>query len=159
MHIQIVSVGKIKEKYLKLGIAEFEKRLKPYCKLSLTEVTDEQAPEQLSEKELEQVIEKEGERILSKIKPNQYVIVLAIDGESWPSEKLANELEKLAINGKSQITFVIGGSNGLSEDVLLRADLLLSFSKMTFPHQLMKLILLEQIYRAFKIQKNEPYHK
>lgn len=159
MHIQIVSVGKIKEKYLKLGIAEFEKRLKPYCKLSLTEVTDEQAPEQLSEKELEQVIEKEGERILSKIKPNQYVIVLAIDGESWPSEKLANELEKLAINGKSQITFVIGGSNGLSKDVLLRADLLLSFSKMTFPHQLMKLILLEQIYRAFKIQKNEPYHK
>ncbi|MFB6466466.1 23S rRNA (pseudouridine(1915)-N(3))-methyltransferase RlmH [Cytobacillus sp. Hz8] len=159
MQIQIVSVGKIKEKYIKLGIAEFEKRLRPYCKLTLDEVSDEQASEQLSDKELNHVIQKEGERILSKIKPNQYVIALAINGESWSSEQLANEMERLGIHGKSQISFVIGGSNGLSDEVLKRADQKLSFSKMTFPHQLMKLILLEQIYRAYKIQKNEPYHK
>jgi 23S rRNA (pseudouridine1915-N3)-methyltransferase len=159
MQIQIISVGKVKEKYIKLGIAEFEKRLRPYCKLTLDEVSDEQAPEQLSDKELNQVILKEGERILSKIKPNQYVIALAINGESWSSEQLANEMEKLGIHGKSQISLVIGGSNGLSDEVLKRADQKLSFSKMTFPHQLMRLILLEQIYRAYKIQKNEPYHK
>ncbi|WP_102026192.1 23S rRNA (pseudouridine(1915)-N(3))-methyltransferase RlmH [Salirhabdus sp. Marseille-P4669] len=159
MQIQIVSVGKVKEKYLKLGIAEFEKRLRPYCKLTMEEVNDEQAPEQLSDKELNHVIQKEGERILSKIKPNQYVIALAINGESWSSEQLADGMEKLGIHGKSQISFIIGGSNGLSDDVLNRADQKLSFSKMTFPHQLMKLILMEQVYRAFKIQKNEPYHK
>lgn len=159
MQIQIVSVGKVKEKYLKLGIAEFEKRLRPYCKLTMEEVNDEQAPEQLSDKELNHVIQKEGERILSKIKPNQYVIALAINGESWSSEQLADGMEKLGIHGKSQISFIIGGSNGLSDDVLNRADQKLSFSKMTFPHQLMKLILIEQVYRAFKIQKNEPYHK
>lgn len=159
MQIQIISVGKVKEKYIKLGIAEFEKRLRPYCKLTLEEVNDEQAPEQLSDKELNHVIQKEGERILSKIKPNQYVIALAINGESWSSEQLADEMEKLGIHGKSQISFVIGGSNGFSNEVLKRADQKLSFSRMTFPHQLMKLILLEQIYRAYKIQKNEPYHK
>lgn len=159
MQIQIISVGKVREKYLQLGIAEFEKRLRPYCKLTLDEVSDEQAPEQLSDKELNHVIQKEGERILSKIKPNQYVIALAINGESWSSEQLANEIDNLGIHGKSQISFVIGGSNGLSDEVLKRADQKLSFSKMTFPHQLMKLILLEQIYRAYKIQKNEPYHK
>lgn len=159
MQIQIVSVGKVKEKYIKLGIAEFEKRLRPYCKLTMDEVSDEQAPEQLSDKELYQVKQKEGERILNKIKPNQYVVALAIQGENWSSEQLASEMEKLSIHGRSQISFVIGGSNGLSDDVLNRADQKLSFSKMTFPHQLMKLILIEQVYRAFKIQKNEPYHK
>ncbi|MFD1780553.1 23S rRNA (pseudouridine(1915)-N(3))-methyltransferase RlmH [Fredinandcohnia salidurans] len=159
MQIQIVSVGKVKEKYIKLGIAEFEKRLRPYCKLKMDEVSDEQAPEQLSDKELYQVKQKEGERILNKIKPNQYVVALAIQGDNWSSEQLASEMEKLSIHGRSQISFVIGGSNGLSDDVLNRADQKLSFSKMTFPHQLMKLILIEQVYRAFKIQKNEPYHK
>lgn len=159
MQIQLVSVGKVKEKYIKLGIVEFEKRLRPYCKLTMVEVNDEQAPEQLSEKELLQVKQKEGERILNKIKPNQYVIALDIQGNNWSSEQLASEMEKLSIHGKSQISFVIGGSNGLSEHVLKRANQKLSFSKMTFPHQLMKLILLEQTYRAFKIQKNEPYHK
>ncbi|UCZ53213.1 23S rRNA (pseudouridine(1915)-N(3))-methyltransferase RlmH [Bacillus shivajii] len=159
MQIQIISVGKIKDKYLKLGIAEFEKRLRPYCKLTMDEIADEQAPEQLSEKELVSIKDKEGERILSKIKAHQYVIALAIEGNQWSSEKLADEMEKLSIYGKSQVAFVIGGSNGLSDDVLKRADQKLSFSKMTFPHQLMKLILLEQVYRAFKIQKNEPYHK
>lgn len=159
MQIQIVSVGKVKEKYIKLGIAEFEKRLRPYCKLTMDEVSDEQAPEQLSDKELYQVKQKEGERILNKIKPNQYVVVLDIQGDNWSSEQLASEMEKLSIHGRSQVSFVIGGSNGLSDDVLNRADQKLSFSKMTFPHQLMKLILMEQVYRAFKIQKNEPYHK
>lgn len=159
MQIQIVSVGKVKEKYIKLGIAEFEKRLRPYCKLIMDEVNDEQAPEQLSDKELYQIKQKEGERILGKIKPNQYVIALDIQGDNWSSEQLSKEMEKLSIHGKSQLSFVIGGSNGLNDDVLQRADQKLSFSKMTFPHQLMKLILLEQIYRAFKIQKNEPYHK
>lgn len=159
MHIQIVSVGKVKEKYIKLGIAEFEKRLRPYCKLSMDEVNDEQAPEQLSDKELSKVKQREGERILSKIKPTQYVIALDLKGDHWSSEQLAGEMDQLSVHGKSQITFVIGGSNGLSDEVLKRAEQKLSFSKMTFPHQLMKLILLEQVYRAFKIQKNEPYHK
>lgn len=159
VQIQIVSVGKVREKYLKLGIAEFEKRLRPYCKLMIDEVSDEQAPEQLSDKELYQVKQKEGERILNKIKPNQYVIALDLKGDNWSSEQLASEMEKLSIHGRSQLSFIIGGSNGLSDDVLKRADKKLSFSKMTFPHQLMKLILVEQIYRAFKIQKNEPYHK
>lgn len=159
MQIQIVSVGRVKEKYLKMGIAEFEKRLRPYCKLVIDEVSDEQAPEQLSDKELLQVKQKEGERILNKIKPSQYVIALDIQGQNWSSEQLAKEMERLSVYGKSQLSFVIGGSNGLSDDVLKRADQKLSFSKMTFPHQLMKLILLEQIYRSFKIQKNEPYHK
>ncbi|RSL29338.1 23S rRNA (pseudouridine(1915)-N(3))-methyltransferase RlmH [Salibacterium salarium] len=159
MQIQVISVGKIKEKYINQGIAEFEKRLQAYCKLTIDEVSDEQAPEQMSDKELRQVKKKEGERILNKIKPTQYVFALDIKGEQWSSEQLANEMEKLSVHGKSQFTFVIGGSNGLSEDVLKRADKKLSFSKMTFPHQLMRLILLEQMYRAFKIQKNEPYHK
>ncbi|MFD2707186.1 23S rRNA (pseudouridine(1915)-N(3))-methyltransferase RlmH [Salibacterium lacus] len=159
MQIQIVSVGKIKEKYIKQGIEEFEKRLGPYCKLTMEEVNDEQAPEQMSEKEKEQVKEKEGERILHKIKSGQHVIVLDLDGKQWSSEKLAEKMEQWGLHGKSQIAFVIGGSNGVSDEVLQRADDKLSFSKMTFPHQLMKLILLEQIYRAFKIQKGEPYHK
>lgn len=159
MHIQIISVGKVKEKYLKLGIAEFEKRLQAYCSLTCIEVADEQAPEKLSEKDLLLVKQKEGERILSKIKPDHYVIALDIQGKSWSSEQLAREMEKLSIHGKSRVAFVIGGSNGLSDEVLKRADMKLSFSSMTFPHQLMKLILLEQVYRGFKIMRGEPYHK
>jgi len=159
MNIHIISVGKIREKYLKLGIQEFTKRLQPYCKLSMTEVPDEQAPEHLSEKELELVKDKEGEKILARIKEEHYTIALDIHGESISSEKFARKIEQISFTGKNQITFIIGGSNGLSEDVLKRADYKLSFSKMTFPHQLMKLIVLEHIYRAFKIQKNEPYHK
>ncbi len=159
MNIHIISVGKIKEKYLKQGLAEFEKRLRPYCKLKIDEVADEQAPEQLSEKELIQVKQKEGERILQKIKQTEYVIALDLQGVQWSSEQLAKEMDKLATSGKSSIAFVIGGSNGLSEEVLKRANKKLSFSNMTFPHQLMKLILMEQVYRAFKILRNEPYHK
>lgn len=159
MQIHLVTVGKIKEKYVKQGIAEFEKRLRPYCKLKMDEISDEQAPEQLSAKELEQVKDKEGTRILQKIKPQEYVIALDIQGTSWSSEQLADAMDRLATTGKSQITFVIGGSNGLSDEVLKRADQRLSFSKMTFPHQLMKLILMEQVYRGFRIMKGEPYHK
>lgn len=159
VNIHIITVGKIKEKYIKLGIQEFEKRLSSYCKLTFNELTDEQAPENLSEKELLSVKEKEGERILSKVKQEHYVIALDIKGVSWSSEQFANELRSLSFQGKNQVTFIIGGSNGLSEAVLQRANQKLSFSKMTFPHQLMKLILMEQVYRAFKIQRGEPYHK
>ena len=159
MNIHIISVGKIKEKYLKLGIEEFSKRLSSYCKLSIIELPDEQAPEHLSEKELEQIKNREGEKILSKVKQDDYVIVLDVKGSAMSSEQFAQKLAQISFSGKNQINFIIGGSNGLSEGVLKRADFKLSFSKMTFPHQLMRLILLEQIYRAFKIQRNEPYHK
>lgn len=159
MNISVISVGKLKEKYLKLGIEEFSKRLSKYSKLDLIELDDEKCPENLSEKDMEIVKNKEGQKILNKIKNNSYVIALAIDGKNLSSEELADTISKLAVRGNSHITFVIGGSLGLSDDVLKRADYKLSFSKMTFPHQLMKLILLEQVYRAFRINNNEPYHK
>ena len=159
MNISVISVGKLKEKYLKLGIEEFSKRLSKYCKLDLIELEDEKCPENLSEKDMEIVKNKEGQRILSKIKNNSYVIALSIDGKNLSSEELADTISKLAVRGNSHITFIIGGSLGLSDEVLKRADYKLSFSKMTFPHQLMKLILLEQVYRAFRINNNEPYHK
>ena len=159
MRINIVCVGKIKEKYLKLGIDEFKKRLSKYCKLEIIELEDEKAPEHLSDKEMLIIKEKEGKKILSKIKDNSYVIALAIDGKNLSSEELAETINKLGVRGISNITFVIGGSLGLSDEVLSRADYKLSFSKMTFPHQLMRLILLEQVYRAYRINNGEPYHK
>lgn len=159
MNITIISVGKIKEKYFTQAIEEYCKRLTKYCKLDLIEVADEKAPETLSPKEEEQIKIKEGERILSKLKDNQYLIALAIEGDMLSSEALSMKLNQLGLFGTSQVAFVIGGSLGLSPQVLERANTLLSFSKMTFPHQLMKVILLEQIYRSFRIQKNEPYHK
>lgn len=159
MRINIVCVGKIKEKYLKLGIDEFKKRLSKYCKLEIIELEDEKAPENLSDKEMLIIKEKEGKKILSKIKDNSYVIALAIDGKNLSSEELAETINKLGVRGISNITFVIGGSLGLSDEVLSRADYKLSFSKMTFPHQLMRLILLEQVYRVYRINNGEPYHK
>jgi len=159
MNIHIISVGKVREKYLKLGIAEFQKRLQNYCKLTMTELADEQAPENLSDKELIRIKEKEGDRILARIKEGQYVIALDVEGTQWSSEQLAKEMQALSFQGKNQIIFIIGGSNGLSDAVLKRANKKLSFSKMTFPHQLMKLILMEQVYRGYKIQRREPYHK
>ena len=159
MRINIVCVGKIKEKYLKLGIDEFKKRLSKYCKLEIIELEDEKAPENLSDKEMLMIKEKEGKKILSKITDNSYVIALAIDGKNLSSEELAETINKLGVRGISNITFVIGGSLGLSDEVLSRADYKLSFSKMTFPHQLMRLILLEQVYRAYRINNGEPYHK
>ena len=159
MHISIVTVGKLKEKYLKLGIEEYVKRLNSYAKIDVIEVADEKAPEELSTTEMIQVKNKEGDRILAKIHPDTYVIALAIEGKQKSSEELADTLDKLATYGKSKIAFVIGGSLGLSQDILQRADEKLSFSKMTFPHQLMRLILVEQIYRAYRINRGEPYHK
>lgn len=159
MLIQIVAVGKLKERYWVDGIAEYAKRLGPYAKLQLTEVPDEKAPENLSEAGAEQVKRKEGERILGQIKPDAYVIALAIQGQTWASEELARQLDRLATTGRSHVVFVIGGSLGLADDVLARADAKLSFGPMTFPHQMMRLMLVEQVYRAFKIQRGEPYHK
>ncbi|GAE34444.1 23S rRNA (pseudouridine(1915)-N(3))-methyltransferase RlmH [Halalkalibacter akibai] len=159
MNISIVTVGKLKEKYLKQGIDEYTKRLSAYAKIELIEVADEKAPEQASEAEQQQIKEKEGERILAKLHPDTYVIALAIQGKMLTSEQLADNLDKLATYGKSKIAFVIGGSLGLSDDVMKRANESLSFSKMTFPHQLMKLVLVEQVYRAFRIMRGEPYHK
>lgn len=159
MNISIVSVGKLKEKYLKQGIEEYIKRLSSYAKIEVFEVPDEKAPENLSEADMLIVKEKEGERILSKISDDTHVITLAIDGKMHSSESLAKRMDQLATYGNSKIAFVIGGSLGLSDSVMKRADETLSFSKMTFPHQLMRLILVEQIYRAFRINRNEPYHK
>ncbi len=159
MNISLLTIGKLKEKYLKQGIDEYLKRLTAYAKVEVVELPDEKAPEQLSDIEMEQVKNKEGERLLAKISPDTYVIALAIEGKQRSSEELADMIDKLATYGKSKIAFVIGGSLGLSKDVLNRADEKLSFSKMTFPHQLMRLILLEQVYRAYRINRNEPYHK
>lgn len=159
MNITIVSVGKLKEKYLKMGIDEYVKRLGGYAKIDLIEVPDEKAPEQLSEAEMDIVKKKEGERILAKISQDAYVIALAINGKMKTSEQMATDIESLMTYGKSKITFVIGGSLGLHDDVLKRADEQQSFGKMTLPHQLMKLVLVEQIYRSFRIMKGEPYHK
>lgn len=159
MNISLLTIGKLKEKYLKQGIDEYLKRLTAYAKVEVIELPDEKAPEQLSEIEMEQVKDKEGERLLAKISPDTYVIALAIEGKQRSSEELADMIDKLATYGKSKVAFVIGGSLGLSKDVLQRADEKLSFSKMTFPHQLMRLILLEQVYRAYRINRNEPYHK
>ncbi|MGG5254458.1 23S rRNA (pseudouridine(1915)-N(3))-methyltransferase RlmH [Neobacillus sp. SM06] len=159
MNISIVTVGKLKEKYLKQGIEEYVKRLSAYAKLEMIEVADEKAPEELSDLEMAQVKQKEGERLLAKISTDAHVIALAINGKMQSSEELADSLDKLATYGKSKIAFVIGGSLGLSDEVLQRANEQLSFSRMTFPHQLMRLILVEQIYRAFRINRGEPYHK
>lgn len=159
MNIKIISVGKLKEKYLIQGIQEYVKRLGAYAKMELIEVPDEKAPENLSEAEMRLVKEKEGERILAKIKEQEYVFALAINGKNPSSEEFAKTIDQLGIQGKSQLVFVIGGSLGLSDTVLKRSNAQISFGKMTYPHQLMRLILVEQIYRAFRINKGEPYHK
>ena len=159
MKISIITVGKLKEKYLKQGIDEYTKRLGAYATIDLIEVPDEKAPEKLSDADMTIVKQKEGERILAKIHPDTHVITLEINGKQLTSEQLAKQLDQLATYGKSKIAFVIGGSLGLSEEVVKRSDFALSFSKMTFPHQLMKLVLLEQVYRAFRINRGEPYHK
>lgn len=159
MNIKIISVGKLKEKYLIQGINEYVKRLKAYGKIELIEVPDEKAPENLSEAQMRQVKEKEGERILAKIKDHEFVYALAIQGENPTSEAFAKQIDQLGIQGKSQLVFVIGGSLGLSDDVMQRSNAQISFGRMTYPHQLMRLILVEQIYRAFRINTGAPYHK
>lgn len=159
MEIRILSVGKIKEKYLTAGIAEYAKRLSRYCKLTFCQVTDEKTPDKASDALNTQIKEIEGERLLKHIREQDYVIALAIDGQMLDSVELSRKIDSLGISGNSSIAFVIGGSLGLSDQVLKRADYKLSFSRMTFPHQLMQMILLEQIYRAYRIINNEPYHK
>lgn len=159
MKIKVISVGKIKENYLKKGIEEYSKRLTKYCKLQFIEINDEKAPENLSEKEIEQIKNKEGERILSKVKSEEILIALAIEGTLISSKQLAKKMEYYAINGKNALTFVIGGSLGLSETVKKHADLNISFGRITLPHQLMRLVLTEQIYRACRINAGHAYHK
>lgn len=159
MKITILAVGKIKEKFYRQGIEEFEKRLGRYCKLEITEVADEKAPEQASPAQVRQIKQTEGRRLLDRVRDTDYVCALAIEGESLSSTELAERIEHLQVQGKSSIVFLIGGSLGLSEEALRRADWRLSFSRMTFPHQLMRLILLEQIYRSCRIIQGEPYHK
>ena len=159
MKITLVTVGKIKETSLKDAIAEYSKRLGKYCKLEIIEVADEKTPENASATEEDMIRQKEGERILKYIKEDAYVVALAIDGQMLSSEKLAEKINLLGIQGTSHIAFIIGGSIGLSQEVLSRADYQLSFSKMTFPHQLMRVILLEQVYRSYRIITGEPYHK
>ena len=159
MKITLVTVGKIKEKFFEDAIKEYSKRLSRYCKLEILQVADEKTPEGASEAVELQIKEKEGQRILSLIRDDAYVIALAIEGKMLDSEELAERIEKLGVSGISQIVFVIGGSLGLSAQVMKRADYALSFSRMTFPHQLMRVILLEQIYRSYRIISGEPYHK
>ena len=159
MKITLITVGKIKEKYFTDAIAEYAKRLSRYCKLEIIEVADEKTPDGASEALENQIKEKEGERILSKVPDSAYVIALAIEGKQLSSEELADKMEKWNVGGISHLVFIIGGSLGMTPKVLNRADYKLSFSKMTFPHQLMRVVLLEQIYRSFRIRNNEPYHK
>ena len=159
MKIKLVTIGKLKEKYLKEGIAEYSKRLSRFTKVEIIELADEKTPDKASQLENQQILAKEGERILSKIADREFVIALAIEGQHFPSEKFSLVIEDASIKGFSNITFIIGGSLGLSSQVKERANLLMSFGKLTLPHQLMRLVLIEQIYRAFMIQQGSPYHK
>ena len=159
MKITIVCVGKIKENFYVDAIAEYSKRLGRYCSLSVVEVKDEKTKEQATDTEIAMIKEREGERILKNIREDGYVIALAIDGKLLDSVELSQKIEKLGLGGTSHIYFVIGGSLGLSDSVLRKADYQLSFSRMTFPHQLMRVVLLEQIYRSYRIMNHEPYHK
>lgn len=159
MNITVIAVGKIKEKYLKLAIDEYSKRLSKYCKLNIIQLPDEKTPDKSSLKDELIIKEKEGNLILKHIKDNQFVIASDLKGKSITSEKFSKVIENCAISGNSNIVFVIGGSLGLSTSVLSRSNYKLSFSKLTFPHQLFRVMLLEQIYRCFRITKGEPYHK
>ncbi|WP_127582151.1 23S rRNA (pseudouridine(1915)-N(3))-methyltransferase RlmH [Paenibacillus koleovorans] len=159
MQIQIVCVGKLKEKYWVAAIEEYAKRLGAYAKLDIRELADEKTPDSMSPAEEEQVRVREGARILAALKPDATVVALAIEGETWTSEQLAAFMERTAIYGGGSLAFVIGGSLGLAPEVLARADKKLSFGRMTYPHQLMRVLLLEQVYRGFKIVRGEPYHR
>jgi len=159
MKITVITVGKIKEQYLKDAIAEYSKRLSKYCKLEIVEVADEKIPDNASEVVEDAIRSKEAERILKFIKDDAFVITLEINGKQLSSEELADKIDKLGVQGTSHIIFVIGGSIGLGKEVLEKSNFALSFSKMTFPHQLMRVVLLEQIYRSYRIINGEPYHK
>ena len=159
MKIKIVTVGKLKEKYLKDGIAEYSKRISRFATVEMVELADEKTPDRASDSENAKILDVEGNRILSKIGDREFVVVLAIEGKTLSSEEFSKQLEQASINGFSTLTFVIGGSLGLSNEVKNRANLSVSFGRLTLPHQLMRLVLVEQIYRAFTIQQGSPYHK
>lgn len=159
MKIKVVTVGKLKEKYLKDGIAEYSKRISRFAKLEMIELADEKTPDRASESENQKILEIEGQRILSKVSDRDFVIALAIEGKTFSSEEFSKQLEEASIKGFSTLTFIIGGSLGLSSSVKNRANLSVSFGRLTLPHQLMRLVLVEQIYRAFTIQQGSPYHK
>ncbi|HET5664241.1 TPA: 23S rRNA (pseudouridine(1915)-N(3))-methyltransferase RlmH [Streptococcus pneumoniae] len=159
MKIKVVTVGKLKEKYLKDGIAEYSKRISRFAKFEMIELSDEKTPDKASESENQKILEIEGQRILSKIADRDFVIVLAIEGKTFFSEEFSKQLEETSIKGFSTLTFIIGGSLGLSSSVKNRANLSVNFGRLTLPHQLMRLVLVEQIYRAFTIQQGFPYHK
>ena len=159
MKIKVVTVGKLKEKYLKDGIAEYSKRISRFAKLEMIELADEKTPDKASESENQKILEIEGQRILSKVGDRDFVIVLAIEGKTLSSEEFSKQLEEASIKGFSTLTFIIGGSLGLAQDVKKRANFSVSFGRLTLPHQLMRLVLVEQIYRAFTIQQGSPYHK
>ncbi|MCI8815024.1 MAG: 23S rRNA (pseudouridine(1915)-N(3))-methyltransferase RlmH [Lachnospiraceae bacterium] len=159
MRVTALTVGKIKETYLKEGLKEYAKRLSKYCKLEIVEVADEKTPDFLDGSQVELVLKKEGERLLKCLPKDAYVITLEISGQQLTSQQFASKIDSLAVGGVSHIVFVIGGSLGLGKNILEKSDFSLSFSKMTFPHQLMRVILLEQIYRSYRIIKGEPYHK
>lgn len=159
LKITIVCVGKIKEKYWNMAIEEYTKRLGRYAQVTIAEVTDEKTPDNASEAEETQIKAVEGKRILEKIPSGSYVVALAIDGKQLSSTELATWMDQRMVSGNGHITLIIGGSLGLAPEVLAAADYKLSFSKMTFPHQMMRVVLLEQIYRAFRILHHEPYHK
>ena len=159
MKIKIVTVGKLKEKYLKDGIAEYSKRISRFAKLEMIELADEKTSDKASEIENQKILETEGARILSKVGERDFVLVLAIEGKTFSSEEFSKQLEEASIKGYSTLTFIIGGSLGLAASVKNRANLSVSFGRLTLPHQLMRLVLVEQIYRAFTIQQGSPYHK
>ena len=159
MKFRILCVGRLKEKYWQDALKEYQKRLSAYVNLEIIEVNDEKTPDQASDKQCEQIKAKEGERLLAKIKPTDYVVLLDLQGKMLSSEQLSSQIERFMLDGKETIDFIIGGSLGVSEAIRSRANEMLCFSKMTFPHQMMRVILLEQIYRGFKIIRHEPYHK
>lgn len=159
MNINIISVGKVKENYIKAGINEYLKRLSKYCKIEIINLEDEKVPDKLSNKELDIIQKNEGNRIKTVLKPGWYIIALDSKGMELTSEELAQKIEELSISGRSNLAFIIGGTIGLSKEILNSANLILSFSKLTFPHQLIQLFLLEQLFRCFKIIRKETYHR
>lgn len=159
MKITLITVGKLKEKYFTMAVEEYSKRLSRYVKLNIIEVADEKTPDNASPAEEENIRRKEGERIIKSLKGDEYVITLEIEGKMLDSVELSEKINQTGVSGKGHIAFIIGGSLGLSGEVRNMSDFKLSFSKMTFPHQLMRVILLEQIYRSYRILGNEPYHK
>lgn len=156
--INIICVGKLKEQYLKEAVGEYSKRLSKYCNLNIIEIQDEKLPDKISEKNIEEIKDKEGNKILSNIKKDSYTIALDLNGKQYKSEEFSEKIENIKISGYSTINFIIGGTLGISKKVLETSNELVCFSKMTFPHQLIRVFLLEQLFRAFKISNNETYH-